>query len=140
MESYLFLVSPIWWDSSTTAISLLIASMIGMTYVVYRFIKTMRPITGEREVDFIFTSEQDTHWEEKTLERIKNYLIEVYRPSKTTSHTVEEMKHYITNQEFITLLNQIESAEYSKRKIPLEERKNINTDITRLLPLLSKSR
>lgn len=138
MDSLLFLVSPIWWNPETTLTSLIIAATIAMIVIVYRFTKSMKPLIQNQEEDFVFTAEGDSDWEEKTLLRLKSYLMQYYRPAHTPAHTAEEIREYITHPTMIATLTRLERAEYSKEKIPLEERKILNTTIASILPDLRK--
>ncbi len=138
MDSLLFLVSPIWWNTETILSSLIIASTIAMTVIVYRFIRAIKPSIQNQEEDFVFTAEEDADWEEKTLTRLKTHLMQYYSPAHTPAHTAEEICQYVTHPEMIATLTRLEHAEYSKEKITREERNTINTTIASILPVLKK--
>jgi hypothetical protein len=133
MEGLFFVVPPLWWSWPVPILSLVIASMIAMIYVVYRFLQNMETLSGPKRKDYTFIAETDPDFAMRTLENLKEHLTYIHDPQRVTSHTVEEIRWYIENTELLALLDQLERAEYSKKPLTLEEAKVVNIFLAKMI-------
>ncbi len=133
MEGLFFAVKPLWWNGEIPMASLIIASTFAMIYVVIRFLRSMKPLLWGNYPDFIFIGEQDSEFAGKTLENLKQYLTHIHNPARVTSHTVQEIKRYISDPELLSILDTLEKAEYSGNMLSTQECRSINTFLSEMI-------
>lgn len=82
---------------------------------------------------YVPTHEDDPHYTEQTLAHIREYLQDRSRPHHTTAHTAPEIGEYLRDTDLLTIIGELEHIEYSGRTLSVEEKKNYNERIGKLV-------
>jgi hypothetical protein len=77
--------------------------------------------------------ESDSDYVSKTLESLKEYLLERKSPHHVTAHTADEIARYIDDNELEGIIHELEHIEYSGRLLSLTDRTAYNERIEKAL-------
>ena len=123
MEGILFIISPVWWNTPITWLSIAIALFwwvfIGISLIYKQSKKNIKPKPENKipnpKIQLVSTS--DIHYAEKTLKKIREYLTSNYYPMHSWAHIPIDIRSYTIDDELIAIIEQLEKMEFSG-KIP----------------------
>lgn len=136
MDSLLFLMNPILWDTIWRKQDIYIVILIFLWGIFLLFLgrylrsaKKKVVVKSLKKVPFVFQDPEDPEYERNTLHSLKQILANLYTPNHTESHTVKEIGQYVFDSELIELAKKLETAIYQWTTLTPTERKSHNDAI-----------
>jgi phosphate/sulfate permease len=83
--------------------------------------------------EYIPSREDDPHYIEQTLAHIREYIEDRSSPHHTTAHTAPEISEYLRDTDLLIIIGELEHSEYSGGMLSIEEKKNYNERIQKLV-------
>ncbi len=80
----------------------------------------------------IFPTKEEDNFEEKLLDRLKDYIEHSHAPKHSSSHTVREISSYLSYQELLVEIQNLEDTLYQWKVLTIDERTYLLKKLTTL--------
>lgn len=134
MEGLFFAVNQVWFIYPINYGYLLVSLLLVTGICYYNKSKNNKTVeTSISNITYIYIDPKDTHYNQKTLHSLRDYISKKYLPKHTWAHTNIDIKSYIENKKILRIIESLEQIEYSWKETTIKENEENNSQLALLL-------